>query len=284
MQSLKYKKTSNKKHSIAAVINFCTNDYRFIRYCIREALKFSKEIIVPVSDHFYDNTPENHNLLEKTIKENPQAKFIKFKYDPKRTISIWRGWQFILRKLKLGDAFGATYWIGYARRLGYKKVLKDIEYVLFLDADEIVDGDRFLKWLESFKYKKYNALKLANFWYWRKPIYQALVCEDSPLMIKNKIIDENKIINHDERNGMYESILGNKKRMVLGLNKKPMIHHYGWAKSKKELFKKVKTWGHSKDRNWEKLILEEFSHPFSGTDFIYKRKFKTVKPFFKDLI
>jgi len=45
------------------------------------------------------------------------------------------------------------------------------------------------------------------------------------------------------------------------------------------LLKKIKTWGHAKDRNWKKLIEKEFSHPFTGTDFLYHRKFKTVKPF-----
>jgi len=67
--------------------------------------------------------------------------------------------------------------------------------------------------------------------------------------------------------------------MVLGLDLKPMIHHYGWAKPKKNLLKKVTTWGHSKDRNWIKLIEKEFSHPFNGTDFLAHYQYKTVKPF-----
>ena len=264
------------KHKIATIINYCTNDYYFIGHNIKHASKFSQQIIVPYCDHFYDGTPENKNIIRKTIKENPQAKFIPFAYNPQKTITIWRGWALFLRFLGLGQVFGPQYWICLARKIGFQHLNPKINYVLFLDADEIIDSARFIEWLNT---KKYQALKLANFWYWRKSKYQATTWEDSPLMARYSALKQANFMSHDERNAMFKSIPHPKASMVLGLDRKPMIHHYGWAKPKKNLIKKIQTWGHNKDRNWIKLINQEFSRPFSGTDFIYHRKFKTVKPF-----
>ncbi len=268
-------------HSIATIINYCSNDYRFLRFNILQIKKFSQQIIVPYCDHFYDGSPENKAVIQTTIKVNPQARFIEFPYNPQATRSLWRGWQFLLRYLGRGRVFGPQYWICFARQLGYQTIKPPVEYVLFLDADEIINGRKFLDWLNTNQYKKFNALKPANYWYWRSPRYQATVWEDSPLLAKYSCLKKAVFMDHDERNATYHSLPFPKTRMVLGLDQKPMIHHYAWAKPKANLLKKVACWGHTKDRNWTKLIQTEFSHPFNDTDFIYKRQYKIVKPFLK---
>lgn len=264
---------------IATVINYCSNDYPFIHSSINQVAKFSSQIIVPYCDHFYDGSLENIKLIHQTIKENPQAKFIKFPYNPSSTHHLWRGWQFILRLFGLNKVWGSQYWTCYARQLGFSQVSPKTEYVLFLDADEIIDGKKFIAWLNTHQYQKYQAVKLANYWYWRNPTHQALEWEDSPIFTRFSSLKSAVFMDHDERNATFNSISKPKKRMVLGIDKKPMIHHYGWAKPKENLLKKVSTWSHNKDRNWNKLIENEFSHPFSGTDFLYHRSYKTVKPF-----
>lgn len=267
---------------IATVINYCSNDYRFIQYTINQADKFSQQIIVPFCDHFYDGSPENMVIINKTIKTNPQAQFIAFPYDPQATRSLWRGWQFILRRLRLGRVWGPQYWLGFSRRLGFQAVNPNIDYVLFLDADEVIDAKKFLAWLNTKQYQLFNALKLATYWYWRSPAYQADVWEDNPLLARRRYLETAVFLDHDERNAIFKSLPGKKIRLVLGLDHQPMIHHYGWAKPKKNLLKKVQTWGHNKDRNWVKLINQEFSHPFSGKDFLYPdRNYQIVKPFIK---
>jgi len=146
------------KHSIATVINYCTNDYQFLRPNINQVKKFSQQIIVPVCDHFYDGSLENQVLINRSIKENPEADFIKFKYDHKATFPFWRGWQFILRHLSLGSVWGPQYWICFARQLGFKAIKPPVDYVLFLDADEIIDGWKFMAWLNTNHYKKITHL------------------------------------------------------------------------------------------------------------------------------
>lgn len=268
-------------HKIATVINYCSNDYNFLRQNILQLKQFCQQIVVPVCDHFYDGSPESKTLIDRSIKNNPEAEFIKFKYNPNTTHNFWRGWQFILRNFGHTRVFGSQYWTCYARQLGFNQVSPKIDYVLFLDADELVDGSRFRQWLNTKKYKTFNALKPANYWYWRSPKFQALTYESSALLAQRTALTQAVFLDHDERNATYGSISGRKQIAVLGLDKNPMIHHYGWAKPKKQLIKKVQTWSHVKDRNWVKLIEAEFSHPFNGTDFIYKRRYKTVKPFYK---
>ena len=266
------------KDKIATVINYCTNDYRFIKHNINSVSLFAKEIIVPICDHFYDGTPENHLLINKTIKENQKARFVKFKFDKKKKIQPYWWWR-LRRILKLPLNSSSQYWICEARKIGWQNLSKDIKYVLFLDVDEIIDAKKFINWLNTKEYQKYKAMKLANFWYFREPKYQATTIEDTPLFIKTSVLSKEIFFYYGEREDIYQKTLGPKKRMIKGLNNKPIIHHYCWARSKKEMIKKVQTWGHNRDHNWLKLIEKEFSHDFNGTDFIQGYKYKVVKPF-----
>ena len=267
------------KHNIATVISFCTNDYRFLRPNILHIKKFSKEIIVPYCDHFYNGQPEDLKLIKKAIKENPEATFVKFGYDPQATRNLWRGWTFLFRLFGHHKVYGPLYYCCLSNLVGFKAIKSKPDYVLLLDTDEIIDSKRFTKWLNTDQYKKYNATRLANYWYWRKPIYQSTTYEAISLLAKYSTLKQTNFMTHAERHGMFQSILQPKKDNQLGLDNKPMIHHYGWAKPKKNLLKKVITWGHSKDRNWTKLIEKEFAHPFNGTDFIGHYKYITVQPF-----
>src|SRR3990167_6893 len=79
--------------------------------------------------------------------------------------------------------------------------------------------------LNTNEYKKFNAIKLACYWYFRKPTYQATTIEDSPLMVKNNQLNRQSFFDYAERQGIYEQIDGQKKKMVLGVDKKPMVHH-----------------------------------------------------------
>jgi hypothetical protein len=64
--------------------------------------------------------------------------------------------------------------------------------------------------------------------------------------------------------------------MVMGLDHLPLFHHFSWVRTEQEMLKKVKSWGHKKDRNWEQLVINEFSKPFQGTDFVHGYSFREV--------
>jgi len=259
---LKWKK-KDIRHNIATIIQYSTNDYKFLKYCINETKKFSKQVIVTVSDHFFDGTPEDRGKLEKSYEENEDIIFVEFKYDHHKPIPFIR------------------YWFCYSKLMGLSKLEDNIEYILFLDTDEIIEGDRFLDWLNHFNYKDYNAIELASYWYFRETKFRALTTQNQGLLVKRKIINEKFIMHPWLRYGMFIITPGKKLSKVVGLDDKPLVHHYSWVRTKEEMLKKVTTWGHRKDKNWIPLVKRELQREFTenSTDFIWGYKYKIVKPY-----
>jgi len=254
------------KKSVGTVVNFCTNESRFISSCLKEALKFSKQVVVPVASHFFDGTAENRSLLEEIYAAFPECLFVEYPFIPEQIPP------FLLKAIRC-----EPFWPCLSRLIGAKTLGSEIETLLFLDADEVVDGEEFAKWLESCSHEQYTALKLANYWYFREPEYRAENFEDSAVLVQKKALIDDFLLQNEERNAIYDLLPGPKKRMVLGASGHPLIHHYSWVRTEEEMLKKVKSWSHRKDRNWEELVREEFARPFSGTDFVHGYRFYTVK-------
>jgi hypothetical protein len=245
---------------IATVINFCTIDYKFIRHCIRGVLPFSEVVVVPYANRLFDNTCDNLELIETAKNENPGAIFEEFKYHHSITEKI-----------------GAHFWHNFARWVGVASLPADIDFVLFLDADEIVETERFIEFIRYINFAQYNYLFFANYWYFRMPIYRARNIEVSPVMVKKSVISKDIVFLSDERGNF--SNLPNGIRGVLGMNNKPMIHHYSWVRSRQEMLSKVQSWAHKSDRDWVTLVNKEFSHDFNGTDFVHNYQYDIVEPF-----
>jgi len=262
-QYLLTKKEKNINHNITTIIQYSTIDYKFLKYCINEVKKFSNQIIITVADHFFDGSPENKGLLEKTYEENQEVEFVPIKYDPSLSLLFTR------------------YWFAVSMIKGATKVNKDAEYVLLIDTDEIIEGTKFIEWLNNFNYKDYNAIKLAAYWYFRETKFRALNIEWAGLLIKKKFLIERLILHPWLRFGMYFRIPGEKISNALGIDDEPMVHHYSWVRNKQDMLKKVTTWGHKSDRNWIPLVNKEFETEFTenSTDFIYGFRYRIVKPF-----
>ncbi len=248
-------------NKIATVINFCTLDYKFLRFSAKAAASFSEAVIVPYADRLFDNTPEDQELIAKAKAENPEAVFTEFQYHHSITEQI-----------------RTRFWHNFARWVGIRKLPDDIDYVLFLDADEVVEPRKFLEFLQAYDLSQHDYLYFANYWYFREPRFRAKQIEDSPVMVKRSIINLNVIFHEWERSLFAR--LSNGVRAVMGLDGTPMFHHYSWVMNKGEMLRKVSTWGHFKDvdKDWVALINEEFSREFNGTDFIHGYQYKTVTP------
>jgi hypothetical protein len=246
---------------LATVINFCTNELPFLRCCVENALQVSQQVIVSVCERFFDGTPENGERLRHACMSNPECEFLLFAFDSERN--------FYTRH-------GVRYWHNWGRLLGYFHLHSEIEAVLFLDSDEILDVEAF----KSVSWEGLDAARLANYWYFREPIYRAKTLEDSPLFVKRNQFSPEKIMDSEERAGTYARIEGNKQRYLLSKEGYPLIHHYSWVRSKEAMLRKVRSWGHREERPWEKLVEEEFSRPFSGKDFVHGYEFEKVPPQF----
>lgn len=254
-----------KKHPIATIVNFCSNESHIIKATLEQALTFSSQVIVSVCDHFFDGSPENLPLLEKIYAAFPECQFVEYPYLPNK-----------VSKKMFKKVDPAHFWHSLSRLVGFSFVDEDIETVLFLDADEVPDGKRFRGWLDCSDYMLHSVLKLSNYWYFRDPTNQALQFEDSIVLAHRKAIENEILLHQDERDAIYNLLPGPKRRHVSDSDGNPMFHHFSWVRSKEKMLQKVKSWGHKGDRDWSSLIEEEFSLPFKGIDFVHGYQYKTV--------
>ena len=255
------------KPFLATVVNFCSNEARFFPHCIEQARLFSRQIIVPVCDHFFDGTPERRELLETIYAAFPDCHFIEYPYVPQKIPSR------LLKKTSLSH-----FWHSLSRFIGVAFLDESIETVLFLDADEVPEGNRMASWLAESDYQQHLALRLANYWYFREPCYQALHWEDSPVLVQRRALDSERLLHENERDAIYDLLPGPKRRAVTDQEGRPMIHHFSWVRTQEEMLKKVEAWGHRGDRNWKELVNQEFAKPFRGTDFVHGYSYRTVEP------
>jgi hypothetical protein len=256
------------KHKIATVINYCSNEFRFLEHCIKQAEKFSRQIIITVSDCFFDGSKENIKELNYIFSNFSNCIFLYYPYFlplvPKKLIK------------QIGDNFCCT----FTRLLGWAYLSKEIEYVFFLDADEIVEANKFLQFLDNFDYKSYDAIKLSNYWYFREDKYRAKYYEDSCVLARKAALSRKKLLQEGDRFAAFNNVKGKTISKVNGCDDLPFIHHYSWVRTKKEMLKKVTTWGHKKERDWVDLVEREFLKEFSGKDFVHGYSFDEVKPVF----
>jgi len=250
---------------INTVINYCTTDKRFIQRNIEECLKFSDKVIVPICDHFFDGTLENYALIEDHVNlfaKEPRIYFLQYQWDHNKNAKFHHN---------------MSRWIGLQ--------FTESDYVLFLDADEILEGDVVKQYLQSDEYKKYHVMSFRCYWYFREPIHQAIPTEMAGVLYKRDICNEQMIFHQQERWAYRDYIRYLDIQEDITYNNIVMCHHYSWVRTKEEMLKKISAWAHSTDTptgdgtttNWIQLVENEFSGPFKGKDFIHNYTFQTVE-------
>jgi hypothetical protein len=247
-------------HHIGAVINFTTNEARFLNQCLAEVGSFASEVIVPICSHFFDGQAEDRSLLAKIYAAHPKTHFIEYPFEK--------------------SSYSPTHWHNVSRLVGLSELSEEIDWLLFLDADEIVEGRRFLEWLNGFPLDDYAALQMACYWYFRSPRWRSARVEDSPLLIKRSAITYEGLMHPHERRGLFHLVQDEKMTFVS--KKTPLFHHYSWVRTKEEMVRKVKSWGHRAERDWVDLVQREFSTPFSYREFVHGEPLHEVDPFLKE--
>lgn len=231
--------------NIDVVIPFCTYDSRYINRVIDGVKNISENIYVTYCTNLFNGDPENMDLIDSIVSENKDCNFIKFNFNPSKD-GCWHN--------------------NNARWIASQKCKS--EYILYIDADEVFEPDKIKLWINN-RDNFSDVTTFATYWYFRSEKYQAKSYEDSPLMVNKNFVNEQTIFHGLER-GVYKYINSNDKEFsILGLDGKPMCHHYSWALNKDEMLAKVKNWSHSQDKNWTAMVEEEFSRDFNGTDFVH---------------
>lgn len=242
---------------LTSILQYSTLDYRFLKVNLEQLAKCSDEIIVVICDHFFNGEVENQELLEESFKliaETPNCVGYLFE---------WEG---------VNDNPG--YYHNLSREIGTQ--MSSGDWLLFVDGDEIVD-DSFKDWFENTAKYTDTTYWMTCYWYFREPTYQAKPFEGCGLLIKRSKCNWDVNVRPERQqfhnisnfiHGWTEPILANGK---------PMVHHYSWVRTKEEMLKKVYNWGHKNDTNWLELVEEEFSRPFSGTDFVHGYEYNIVE-------
>lgn len=266
---------SATQHKLGCIIISNSDDLLFMEPCLKQIAPIMKEIVIAIGRQLWNGEPENEDAIAAFINKvkgtNEYANINIIRYSvPGDAIGIMKG-----------QVSPAMYWEGHARYMAHRELSRNIDYILLLDSDEIVDGAAFTKWLDTGNYKRHDAMKLKNYWYWRDPIYRARdYYEDSVVLVKNGTFNAMHLFSNMGRHGVFEasnSALGLKARNVQGIDGMPMVHHFSWVRSKDQMLRKVRAWGHRNDRHdWDALVEKEFACDFSGTDFIKGLKYDVV--------
>lgn len=261
---------------ITSVINFCTYDFRLLQACVEGVRAFSSRIIITVCDHYFDGTQENYALLEHAFRLFPDCAFIEYAFDPDQSYRQFTPYFPEHHQWR-------HEWHNTGRWIAYYFLPKECDYIFFIDADEIVDGVRFIQWLEHHDVSVYSAIRFAAYWYFREARYRSTSHDDASLLVNKHALSPLDLWNSDERAGILEKISGQKLKGAKGIDQNPVIDHYSWVRTKKELLKKFTAWGHHWERDWGNLLEAAFSVPFNGTDFIRGYSYHPVEPRFDPL-
>ena len=217
--------------------------------------------MITVCDHFFDGSPENYALLEEAYRRFPNCTFLEFSYDPAKSYRPFS-------PLFPDHPHWRHEWHNTGRWLSYYYAHPASEHLFFLDSDEIVDPTRFQEWLKGADLKDYTAYRFAMLWHFREAQFEASAWDDLTLMVNRAKISPLLLFDEDERMGIFLRAEGDKKRGVLGCDGSPMIRHYTGVRTREEMAKKLSSWGHHWERDWQALLKEFFSRPFTGKDFI----------------
>lgn len=246
--------------NISTVISYCSLDQRFIRALLEQVKFFSNDIIVVYYDKLMNGKSEPIEEIETYIKN----------FDSNiQTVC-----------LPFSDDKSSKYYHNLARWRG--KDLAKNDYILFLDGDEIPDGSLMKSFLDNNPslLTDYDAVDFKCYWYFRSANNQALQTEECGMLVNKNVISETVIFNDLERwNFKHQPNIRSISRVQP--QEGPIFNHFSWVRTKEEMLDKVSSWAHKHDRDWKKLIEQEFSREFNGTDFVHRYSYRQVEDRFR---
>lgn len=222
---------------IESVILYCSYDERFINRCIKNLLECGIESNVVSCSNLY------RGALEKDVHIQSPCK---------HKVVAWK------------PGMSSMYWESYCRRVGIRMVSRDCEYILFIDADEIVEPILFKEWLSTKKYERYTGIKLAQYVYSIDPryrlnvkVYGTVMCRTAYAKTVKKTEARLQFINNDNRLSRWMMKLGLSRKFYI--ERTQMIHHYTGVHTKEQMHTKVENWSHNSDRpDWHDVIDSEW--------------------------
>lgn len=238
---------------ISTIISYCSLDKRFIEINVRQCLQFSDDIIIVGFDSLLNGLKEDFEYLG-SIKNIDSSKIR-------------------LLIMPVDKNLDPRYHHNLARYQGQK--FARYQHVLFLDADEILEGDVTKEIFSHPDIPNIEAMSFDGYWYFRDPVNQATTTAVAGLLIDKTKFQKQSYFTNGERWGLSAAPGIRYVERIQGPNG-PFLHHFSWVRTKEEMLVKVEAWGHKNDRDWAADIHKEFEHEFTGTDFVHKWSYRRV--------
>lgn len=253
---------------IAAIVSYCTNDRKFLGTCLNELRGLCDPIIVAYGDRFFDGAAEDLGLIERQKRSYDFAKFIPFHVDTDLTVTS---------KRRAGTTW---HWYNMAHVAGLLEIGSQADYVLLVDADEIIEARAFADFLEHSDWESCDAVRFEAYWYFKSPRYRAVEQEVAGTLFRRRVLNADNLLFPFHRNEKFEKVQGKKADHVVGRNGRPFVHHYSWVRTREEMLRKTASWGHKADKDWPPLIEAAFrENGLPKTDFVHGYRFVEVEPY-----
>lgn len=162
------------------------------------------------------------------------------------------------RKIIWNEGHSAWYWEGLGRYIATQEMVgKDCHYILYIDADEIIEPQRATQFINSNIITNYTAIKLGVYTYsidvhcrLRVKAYSTILSKYSfanslPFKEDGRL----QYFNNSDRVSRWTAKLSINPRFYIykGI---PFIHHYTGVRTPDQMVKKVTSWGHSDEKDW----------------------------------
>jgi hypothetical protein len=242
---------------VSVVISYCNNDIGFLEENIIQAKKFSDDIIVVYYQFSLDGVAEDEGTLSTML-------------------GICEKYKCSAASTNYMEDKSPRYHHNKARYVGTFFVSEKNKYILFLDADEIIEGDTFTEYLKTKDHENYDVVALDCYWYFRERRFRADAVEQAGVLCKASLAETLNYIYSEAERWEFKNRPDLKAKEHLRYNGVIMCHHYSWVRTKEQMLQKVKSWGHKADKDWVSLIEEEFSHEFRMRDFVHNYTFTEV--------
>lgn len=281
-------------HQIATVISYCSRERVYIDATIRNARAFSHVIVLVVGTLLYDGTPEDEDHLSRVGQDHPDVLIERYNVTKEE----------IHAPIPLHNR-AREQGVLRARSACLQAGQPDSEsklWFLFLDGDEVPDGERFSRWCRAAAAQRvfentHVAFKLQNYWLFMLPRLVSKTHEDSILLVHDSQLTPASLRHPRERDGIIivqqqqqqQQVTGppplqHVLRDVKGADGMPMFWHYSWVREDRDALKaKVTTWGHKSDRtDWARLVDDACDAAVEGRvpakDFVHGYDLYWVKP------
>lgn len=251
---------------LATILSYCSNDQQFLYENLSVLTKFSDKVVLPLLSHFWNGEEEIPNFFEDTrtfCAENFGDKVEVITYTATvEEVKAQRSW----------------YWESFTRQLALDHIKNHKpEYVLMVDADEIFEVEEMQRWLQNLFTQEtvpWDTIDFTSYYYYRTPkirdanYMQGKLCFGKLFKFSSLLVgDPEKLTTVNLFNYEGRPVIGVKGVAARKDDGSPFLHHFSYVRNKEQMKKKLKTFGHNGDKNWDALVEEEFSHEFDGTTF-----------------